>query len=156
MQIHSLSLDDFSSSDYNLIGIHSATEDYRLAYLLNLHLQLNLHRSRFDIDVKNKNSSALFSLYEFVDQTTENAWFLISNYCKNNIVEHNLSLFSEHETVSYLLSEKKKVDYFLKLEGDFSTKNIHNIIETINKIPQIITSYSIDTNKLKSKESLII
>lgn len=155
MQIHSLTLDDFSSCDYFLVGIHSTMEDYRLAYLLNLHLQLNLYRSNYDIDLKNDDKDAFFSLYEFTHNATENYWFLISNHHKNNIEGNNLSLFSESQTVTYLLPERKKVDYFLKLEGDFSSNTINNIIDKINKIPQVITSYSIDTNKLKSKESLI-
>ncbi|WP_299673014.1 IPExxxVDY family protein [uncultured Tenacibaculum sp.] len=155
MQIHSLTLDDFSSTDYSLIGIHSPVEDYRLAYLLNLHLQLNLKRSDFDIDVTKDNIDAFFSLYEFTHNATENSWYLISNYHKNKVAGNNLSLFSESQTVTYLLPERKKVDYFLKLEGDFNSMTINKTIESINKIPQIVTSYSIDTNKLKSKESLI-
>ncbi|SNR17495.1 IPExxxVDY family protein [Tenacibaculum jejuense] len=155
MQIHSLTLDDFSSSNYSLIGIHSTVEDYRLAYFLNLHLQLNLKRSKLDIDLKRKGIDAFFSLYEFTHNTTENSWYLISNYHKNKVVGNNLSLFSESQTVTYLLPERKKVDYFLKLEGDFNSVIINQTIEKINKISQVITSYSIDTNKLKSKESLI-
>lgn len=155
MQIHSLTLDDFSVSDYSLIGIHSTLEDYHLAYLLNFHLQLNLKRSDFDIDVRKNKVNAFFSLYGFTHSETENVWYLISNHYKNKVVENNTGLFSESQTVTFLLPERKKVDYFLKLEGSFNTIDIDHIIERTNKIPRIITSYSIDTNKLKSKESLI-
>ena len=48
-----------------------------------------------------------------------------------------------------------KVDYFLKLEGEFTQHRIDKINEVINEIPQVITSYNIDTNTLKSKEFLI-
>jgi hypothetical protein len=55
----------------------------------------------------------------------------------------------------YLIPEKKKVDYFLKLEGDFDYEYIAKTVDQINKINQVITSYTIDSNILKSKEFLI-
>jgi len=155
MQIHSLTLDDFSSTDYFLVGIHAAMEDYRLAYLLNLHLHIKLKRSNFDLDSKHSNGSATYSLFEYNNTSTENNWFLISNRYKAKIKSKNLSLFSESQTFTYLIPEKKRVDYFLKLEGDFTSKTIEKTIEKINILPQIITSYTIKTNELKSKESLI-
>ncbi len=152
MQIHSLTLNDFSSCDYHLIGIHCALEDFRLAYLMNLHLQLNFKRSAFDIDFKNTQDNACHSLYEFMDRITENSWYLISNNYKAKDQINKLSLFKESQKVTYLIPEKKKVDYFLKLEGDF---NLNIIDKKIKKIPQITTSYIIEISKLKSKESLI-
>ena len=41
MQIHSLGFDDFSEDEYSLIGIHTALEDFKLAYLLNKNLSTN-------------------------------------------------------------------------------------------------------------------
>ena len=54
-----------------------------------------------------------------------------------------------------MLFQQKKVDFFLKLEGEITQTNIDKINEVINQIPEVITSYNIDTNKLKSKEFLI-
>ena len=54
----------------------------------------------------------------------------------------------------YLISEKKKVDYFLKIEGDISTGELNNTIGEINKIKQVITSYKICPSNLKSKDFL--
>ena len=39
MQIHALGLGDFCEEEYSLIGIHTALEDYKLAYLLNKNLK---------------------------------------------------------------------------------------------------------------------
>lgn len=155
MQVHSISLNDFSDNNYHLIGIHSALEDYRLAYMLNLHLNLDLNRSKFDLDFKNEKSNASYSLYEYINETTDNYWYLISNIYKAKIKSNNTSLFLENETSIRLIPEKKGVDFFLKIEGNFNDNDINRFIDIINKIPQIITSYKIDTNKLKSKEVLI-
>ncbi len=155
MQVHTVSFDDFSCANYYILGIHSTLEDYQLAYLLNSFLGINFKRSLNDIDFKNKTNEAYFPLYEYTDYNTDNDWFLISNIYKTNIKESNKGLFSENETRLYLIPEKKKVDYFLKLEGEFTRNQIDKTIEVINEISQVITSYNIDTNKLKSKEFLI-
>ncbi len=156
MQIHSLSLDDFSDSNYQLIGIHCSLEDYRLAYILNLHLHLDFKRCKFDIDFKNKKQDASFSLYEYFNEATDNSWYLISNVYKTKIKNNNkASLFSENETRIRLISEKKRVDYFLKIEGNFCEESMKQLTEKMNTISQIITSYTIDANQLKSKEVLI-
>ena len=38
MQVYSLDIDDFNEDNYTLIGIHTALEDFKLAYLLNKNL----------------------------------------------------------------------------------------------------------------------
>ena len=50
MQIHSLSLDVFEE-EYSLIGIHTALEDLKLAYLLNKELGTNLCKSKEDLKI---------------------------------------------------------------------------------------------------------
>ena len=55
----------------------------------------------------------------------------------------------------HLLPEYKNVDYLIKISNDTQYFNEKVILGKIQSIPQIITSYSIDTDKLKSKENLI-
>jgi hypothetical protein len=153
MQIHSLDLVD----DYSLIGIHSSEEDYRLAYLLNHHLSTKFIKSDLNLDFKNKNAS--FPIFEFIDEKTQLANYLISNkYIGNTSVNTGLNLFSQNElfsSTSYLISEKRNVDYFIKIEGDISSIELFKTIEKLNKINQIVTSYTINPNKLNSKDFLI-
>ncbi|AUC16369.1 hypothetical protein BTO06_14955 [Tenacibaculum sp. SZ-18] len=155
MQVHTVSFDDFLCDKYSIVGIHSAIEEYRLAYLLNLYLGINLKRCDNDVDIFSTSNKAFFPLYEYTDSNSEESWFLVSNLCKMHVKTDNIGLFSENETRIYLIPEKKKVDFFLKLEGDVTQTNIDKINEVINLIPEVITSYIIDTNKLKSKEFLI-
>ena len=65
---------------------------------------------------------------------------------------HSLSII---ETKTYLIPEKKKVDFFIKISGEISFEFVANAVNKIKNIEQIITSYSIDKNTLKSKDFLI-
>ncbi|WP_372802112.1 IPExxxVDY family protein [Lutibacter sp.] len=151
MQLFTLDFED----DYSLIGIHSPEEDYRLAYLLNLHLKTKLTRYKHHLDFEN--SEAEFPLFEFKDETNFNNYYLINNkHTQLNSELKNEGLFGGNiSTTSYLIPEKKNIDYFLKIEGCNSDIFIKNLVVNLNSIKQIITSYSIEPNTLKSKDHLI-
>ena len=155
MQVYSLEIDDFSDSNYTLIGIHSTLEDYKLAYILNSTLKTRFEKASYSLDFENKNNNASFSIYEFENRKLDTNWFLISNTYKDVSKPVNSGLFKESEITTYLIPEKKKVDFFLKLEGDFEYDFIIKTIDKINQTKQIITSYKIDANTLKSKDFLI-
>lgn len=151
MQIHSLEINDFLDSYYTLIGVHTTLEDYQLAFLLNKHLKAQFKRASYDLDFENNDS--FYSVYEYTNKKLDIDWFLISNIYKTAV--QSTGLFSESETKAYLIPEKKRVDYFLKIEGDIDYEQVVKSVEKINQIPQVITSYQIETDKLKSKEFLI-
>lgn len=141
--------------DYSLIGIHSTEEDYRLAYLLNQQLKTKFKRFKTDLDFENSN--AVFPIFEFIDEKNFINYYLINNKYTEN-VENNKStgLFGGNfSTATYLIQEKKRVDFFLKIEGCNATKFIQSKVDQLNSINQIITSYSIDPNNLKTKDYLI-
>jgi hypothetical protein len=152
MNMHSLELAD----DYSLIGIHTTEEDYRLAFLINKYLNTKFCKYKDDLDFKN--SIASFSIFEYINETNRLTNYLISNkFIGNEKVTSETNLFSNEVSFSqtlYLISEKKKVDYFLKIEGDISARELNNTIGKINKIKQIITSYKICPSNLKSKDFL--
>ena len=158
MALHKLQVDDFYDDSYKLIAIHCRIEDYRLAYLLNKHLELKLERKEQDIDFKYLESS--YSIFEWDNETEYVLWNLISNICKKE--EDSLSstgtLFSASEKVlktSHLISEYKKVDYFIKISDEIQNVDEKMILNKLQAIPQIITSYTVDPLKIKSKDHLI-
>lgn len=103
--------------DYSLIGIHSTEEDFRLAYLINKHLKSKLTRYKHNLDFKN--SDAEFAVFEYKDEINLMNYYLIRNkYVHVVDKQNNEELFSGNfSTTSYLISEKKNIDYFLKIEG---------------------------------------
>lgn len=148
MVIHKLDLEDFIEEDFNLLAIHSALMPYRIAYFLNKTLD-----TRFKQSDKLNN----FDFYEYEDKVNQSIWSLVAN--KGYEIEDlhrslGTTLFStEEKRRTYLIPEYKKVDYFVKIE--YADYNIQNIVSKINTIPQIITTFAVDLETLKSKNNLI-
>lgn len=153
MQLLTFNLEE--EDDYSLVGIHSTEEDYRLAYLINMHLKTKLTRFKHNLDFEN--SDAKFPLFEFKDENSFINYYLINNKYKTFVQnQDNPGLFGgNYSTISYLIPEKKKIDFFLKIEGSYCQNFMKNLIEKLNAINQIITSYSIEPTTLKSKDHLI-
>jgi hypothetical protein len=158
MALHKLLVDDFYDDTYKLIAIHCRLEDYRLAYLLNQNLELNLERKSDDLDFKYLESS--YSIFEWNNTAQYVTWNLVSNICRKE--EDSLystgTLFETSEKVLKtfnLISELKKVDYFIKISDEIQNVNEKLILSRLQAIPQVITSYTVDPLKIKSKDHLI-
>ncbi|MGB5362681.1 MAG: IPExxxVDY family protein [Aureibaculum sp.] len=140
--------------DYTLIGINSTLDDYRLAYLLNSELQVNLKREANDLDFTEKNCS--FTLYNYECNITFTSWSLFANkqiFISQTKEETNL--FKQASQISYFINEKKGIDYFLKIHGGIESDTLKILLDNIKKIKGIIATYSIDPYTLKSKDFLI-
>jgi hypothetical protein len=161
MAIHKLSIEDFEDTNFELVAIHTSLEDYRLAFFINKVLNINLFKSKKDIQIKLKTEDIKFPYYEFEDHNNEIIWNLIQNVNETNTdsEETEIDLFTKisnnFSTKAYLLPEFKKVDYFLKIENTNSFFEINNIISLLNKIDKVNTVYQIKTDDIKSKNNLI-
>jgi len=158
MALHKLLVDDFDVETYSLFAIHCTLEDYRVAYLLNKQLQINLQRKANDLDMHYNSSS--FSIYEWEDKNQRMVWNLVSNVCKKE-EESMVSSGSLFETQNKILRthnlipEYKKVNYLLKIDNDGNFINERAIVQKIQDISQIAAVFSIDVSQLKSKDNLI-
>ncbi|MDO6621247.1 IPExxxVDY family protein [Oceanihabitans sp. 1_MG-2023] len=153
-----LILEDFIDDiDYTLIGIHCSIEDYRLTYLVNHYLGLKLKRK--DVDIEYKDTSS-YSIFEWNDQKQQTIWNLVANISKievNDAVDAT-SLFVNQEKftkTNYLIPEYKKVNFILKISDDPYQHLQKQALNKILEIPQVITAFGIDANKLKTTEQLI-
>lgn len=158
MAFHKLLVDDFYDTSFALIAIHCRLEDYRLAYLLNKHLKLNLKRREHDLDYNYFDAS--FAIFEWQNEKIDRVWNLVANVCKKEeaALQSSGSLFDNQTTVTRtvnLIPELKTVDYLIKISNEDRHFNEKHVISIIQTIPQIITTYSIDIDQLKSKEHLI-
>lgn len=162
MAIHKLDLGEFDEIDYNLIAIHTSLEDYRLAYFINQKLPINLGKNKNEIQINIKEGETKFSRFYYHDAEKGISWNLIQN--KNEVIQQKNdnrqnNLFSnismEVSTKVYLLPEFKKADYFLKIENLEDDLNITAIQVLLNTIDSISTAYTVETNKIKSKNNLI-
>ena len=155
MQVYALEMDDFCEEEYSLIGIHSTLEDFKLAYLLNKTLNTKFYKAKEDLEFTREKKKASFSIYNFENIKYDYDWFLIANSYRreNQTVSNELLLTSETKT--YLIPEKKKVDFFIKICGESEYEFVMKTIHKIKNIDNVITAYSIDKNTLKSKDFLI-
>lgn len=158
MAIHKLHLEDFDQVDYNLIAIHTSLEDYKLAFKLNQKLAVTLSKNASEIPIKIQGKAAYFSRFTFEDDDKMMTWDLIQNKQEIElpVKTQTANLFDNNNVTTQiaLVSELKKVDYFLKIEHDAQCK-VKDIISKINKIDSISTVYEVDANEIKSKNNLI-
>lgn len=155
MVTYTLNINEFSSNDYALIGIHTVLNEYKLAYLLNKYLDVRLSKANYNLDFTQKNNQSSYSVYEYTNTMLDYDWFLITNLYKSTSKTASASLFNESDSITRLVPEKKNVDFFLKIAGDFDFEYIVKTIEIINTVPQVITSYEVEVESLKSKNFLI-
>jgi hypothetical protein len=160
MAIHKLMIDDFVSVDFELIAIHSSLEDYRLAYFINRELGILLEKSDDNIGIKITEGETSFSRFVFEDTANDIMWSLIQN--KNQVTStgtDTTTLFDGNgytiTTNVFLLPELKKVDYILKIENTPADFGLNELTDSLLAVKHITTAYTIDHNKLKSKNNLI-
>jgi len=155
MQIHSLGFNDFYEDDFSLIGIHTTLEDYKLAYLLNKNLKINFIKSKENLNFEKTEKPSSFSIFNYYNKEYDSDWVLIANSSKRENQTESNELLLTTETKIYLIPEKKKVDFFIKVSGELGLDFVKKIIDKVKNIEQVITSYPIDKNTLKSKDFLI-
>ncbi len=161
MAIHKLILEDDYNDEFSLIAIHCSEEPYKMAYMLNKHVSLQLKRKPLDLDFSNNGLDVTFSIFEYEDELSYILYNLVSNKSKSLSAKVHSSgglfdeIASEKTVTTYLLNEFKNVDFFLKIRSDYEKVPTRNLISAINEIEQVISAYSIEIEKIKSKNNLI-
>lgn len=161
MASYKLLIDDDGNETFSLLAIHSSEEAFMIAYLLNKYLGFQLKRERLDLNYVNNGLEASFPLFQYENSLQYTTYNLVANKCKSFTANTYSSggLFygdaSEKTVITYLIPEYSKVDYFLKINSEYEVVLPRNIIKEINNIKQIITSYEVGVNNLKSKNNLI-
>ncbi len=155
--VHKLTEDLYEDS-FDLIALHSSLEDFALGYALNLTLKSNFKRRRKDLDISDRTKIPIF---EWKDDLNDRYWTFFSNkgvtqdiVAKSGLFQEELSYRNHH-----ILSEYREVDYFLKIEQDGSNSSRQaeneNTIAKLLTISKVVTAYTMETQKLKSKNNLI-
>ena len=129
--------------DFSLFGIISALKEYKLAWLLNGKLDVQLDKAK-DIEIDFlKSQNLIISNYLF--ETEHSTLRLLKNK----------SMDQFEENLAFLVPELKRFDYFIIIRGfddTFPTPELKNKISSIPRV-QYVQNFSIE--KLKSKENLI-
>ena len=156
MGVQRLVINDLEEEDFLLVGIHCSLPAYGMAFLLNKHIGMLLERRRIDLQLYDREGE--FQLYHWYNGLEDVDWHLIANAHRRRIerTQTPRTLFeigNSEEITTFLLPEKRSVDYFLK--GSQYSKGFKKLLAKINDIPQVVTAYHIQTDQLKSKNHLI-
>ena len=129
--------------DFHLLGVSCHLPDYRLAWIINNTLGIDLERKE-DLDLmlgRKKEENAMFSFFQYDNIENYTTINLISNRCEKG----------------HFCGELKQLDYFLQLwlpesdEDDLST-----VMNKLKKSSQINAVIDIDIEALKSKNNFIL
>lgn len=123
--------------DFKLAGISSTLKEYHLAWQMNN--LFNWQLLKVD-DLQGLKKSDAFSLYLYNDELDKRKIHLISNLNKGK----------------YYLAELRQADFLLRIEGSSSKKEWNDWLKELKKMDGVQTVFSIDVNKIKNAEMLIL
>lgn len=135
------SLNSVGRLNIKLIGINSQEIDYKLCFLINRELGIDLERKE-DLESFNQKLNVMgsYSTFTFNDEDCHLDYMLISNY----------------HPIGQLLPDAGKYDYFLRVSGEIDYFDEKITAKQLRNIDSVIISAPIDINQLKSKENLIL
>ncbi|HET8737190.1 MAG TPA: IPExxxVDY family protein [Pricia sp.] len=155
--VHRLSAELYEE-DFELIALHSRLEDYALAYALNLYLKTGFGRRRKDLDISGQ---VTIPIFEWKDDSNERYWTFFANYGIMEDESLKDGLFKDEPFYRgfHLVPEYRETDYFLKIEQESpdSVREVENqnLVKALQRIPKVTMAYSVNTDRLKSKNNLI-
>ncbi len=124
--------------EFQLIGIVSNLSSYKISWLINSNINLDLKQTD-DIIIKKNNQHYFFSNYTY-DNEIGTIFNLISNKVENNI----------------LIKKLKNIDYFLQIEPNLSENKKNTLIENIKNIKNIISVLEISIKSLNPADYKIL
>jgi len=128
--------------DFELLGLVSTVKDYKMAWLINRDLQLDL-RKVADLELEFVATPNL-KISQYFLSLPHGFVQLLKNKALNPINQ-----------VSYLIPELESMDYFLLVQDETLQISIDTFVDSLakNQLVQEITK--LDIKKLKSKENLL-
>ena len=123
-----------SEPDFNLIGVASHENDYRLAWAINSSLNIALAKSD-DIVVFHDKYKHDISLSYYTQEFPDQGYLI--------------KLFANRGDNFFLLEEYKNIDFFIKLEGESSANKLTGLMNALKNIDIIMGVYLIDLKKIK-------
>lgn len=133
-----LTLEIEEEYDFELIGICSHAKDYRLSWELNQQLDFDLEKDE-NLELSIKGDKQSHSFFSFIDEENLIEYYLINNRSESG----------------FLIPEEKKSDYFLLIRGVLREGRVEEIVRETAMIKNVLTTYSINVERLKSKSNLL-
>jgi len=145
--------------NYILLAIRSQIEDYQFAYFLNKSPFFLLRRMQEDVSCLINKKSIYFSSFYDSNEVLKRESFLIKNhtvYTPEINVTNELFSASQVNNTAFLIPELKEFDYFIKLVGIWKKCEVLDLRKLLNSMKIVESEISIDLNKLRSVNNLIL
>ena len=133
MPRHKLEFDP-PETDFLLFGISSQSKDYRLVWILNKNLGLNLKRAEDIIP----DELSRFALFSYEDTESRLKYFL-------SAVKNDGKLF---------MKELKQMDYLFIIEGNVESVDSNNLLAQIKQSETVLAVYPLNPEIIKTKQHL--
>jgi|LauGreDrversion4_2_1035121.scaffolds.fasta_scaffold05345_5 hypothetical protein len=126
--------------DFDMLGICSHHNDYRLAWGINEELSIQLKKAEEDYVITNKKGQKIsqHSLYEFRDEENLIEYYLIKNKSLGK----------------YLIPEKPAIDYFLFLFENHIWEP-EDLLVKLKNISSVLGGFIFDPEEFESTELLV-
>ncbi|MBK7130164.1 MAG: IPExxxVDY family protein [Crocinitomicaceae bacterium] len=131
-------LDFENEPDFELIGICSPVADYRLCWILNNFLGINLEKKQDFSTINKKEKESSHSFYQFTHEDgTE--FYLIKNLSS---------------AFTHLVPEMNQIDYFILIKNNVQLDSAE-LSDKLKQVDQFSVVIDIDPFELKSKENFM-
>ncbi|MBP6459104.1 MAG: IPExxxVDY family protein [Crocinitomicaceae bacterium] len=125
--------------DYDMIGICSHHNDYRIVWGLNELLDIHLEKADdFFVVSSPKGKISEHPFYEFDDEENYMTFFFLKN---------------KHDA-KFLIPEQKQIDYFLFILNN-NLHSVSTIIQRLKTLPTVLAAYEFDPTEFTSTEHII-
>jgi hypothetical protein len=128
--------------DFELLGLVSPIREYRMAWLINKEMDLNLVKAD-DLELEFLNAPKL-EISQYFLSLPHGFIQLLKNKALNS-----------SQQLAYLIPELKNLDYFLLVQDETEQMQLSTFIDQLGKNSLIQSIVRIDISKLKSKENLL-
>jgi len=133
------------SVDFELVGIISHLQEYKVAHHLNSHLQLGFKRVE-DWQLNNENKGKKLNTGSFFRQY----------FYKNDILRCTFHLLQNKALNEVCLPEFSIIDYLLIIFGETDDIFTKDLLKKIKLISGINSALMLDVNKIKNIENILI
>jgi hypothetical protein len=123
--------------DFELIGVCSPHNDYRIAWGINKLFRIDLAKCDDTFDMYSKKGQLLsqHSYYLYVDREDGTEWYLVKNKCNG----------------AFLIPEKNQIDHFILLRNNVLL-DADDVQAQLKNIPSIVASFTFDPASLASAQ----
>ena len=162
-------LEEIFDYDFILFSINSVYPDYKICYLINSSLGIQMQKEP-PVELQNKTHRGLlqFSMFQYYDEETFLNYELISNRSFNSVSSiskkdkkeiRQIDLFGQEEEanqeIGFLIPELEKTDFLFIIRTETDPNTILDLESSLKKINEITNLRFIKPDDLDSKKNLI-